>query len=232
MTFLAVPFRALLIGVLLVLLTPCVDYVIVFTRLAGGASDRLLASSPLLLLLQILLLPILLALFLGAEAASTIDPVPFAEAFLFLILLPLELAALTQLLAERIVAVRRVETALSGAMVPLMMATLFVVVASQIDGVRSELPQLLGVLPLFIAFLAIMPVLGLVSGRMLRLDVPASRALIFSGATRNSLVMLPLALALPSHLALAAVVVVTQTLVELLGMVVYVRAIPRLVRSA
>ncbi len=42
-TFLAVPFRALLVGVLRVLLTPCVDYVIVFTRLAGGASDRLLA---------------------------------------------------------------------------------------------------------------------------------------------------------------------------------------------
>lgn len=106
-TFLAVPFRALLIGVLRVLLTPCVDYVIVFTRLAGGASDRPLASSPLLMLLQILLLPILLARFLGADAASTIDPVPFVEAFLLLILVPLDLAALTQLLAERVVAVLR-----------------------------------------------------------------------------------------------------------------------------
>lgn len=224
--------QALLVGVLLVLLTPCVDYVIVFTRLAGGASDRLLASSPLLMLLQILFLPIMLSLFLGSDPASAIDPAPFIEAFLLLILLPLGIAVLTQVLAPRIVAVRRVETGMNRAMVPLMMATLFVVVASQIDGVRSELPQLLGVLPLFVSFLVIMPVLGLVSGRMLRLDVPATRALIFSGATRNSLVVLPLALALPSHLALAAVVVVTQTLVELLGMVVYVRVIPRLVRSA
>ena len=32
---------ALLFGVLLVLLTPCIDYVIVFAGLAGGASDRL-----------------------------------------------------------------------------------------------------------------------------------------------------------------------------------------------
>lgn len=95
-TFLAVPFRALLVGVLRVLLTPCVDYVIVFTRLAGVASDRPLASSPLLMLLQILLLPILLARFLGADAASTL-----------LILVPLDLAALTQLLAERVVAVLR-----------------------------------------------------------------------------------------------------------------------------
>ena len=47
----------------------------------------------------------------------------------------------------------------------------------------------------------------------------AARAVIFSGATRNSLVVLPLALVLPDHLALAALVIMTQTLVELVGMV-------------
>lgn len=61
-------------------------------------------------------------------------------------------------------------------------------------------------------------------------DVPASRAVAFSGATRNSLVVLPLALALPTGYELAAAAVVTQTLVEVVGMVVYVRAIPRLIR--
>jgi ACR3 family arsenite efflux pump ArsB len=55
--------------------------------------------------------------------------------------------------------------------------------------------------------------------------------LIFSGATRNSLVVLPLALALPPALSLAAVVVVTQTLVELIGMIAYVRIVPRLARA-
>lgn len=37
--------RAVLLGVLLVLLTPCVDYVIVFSGLAGGSADRLLAAT-------------------------------------------------------------------------------------------------------------------------------------------------------------------------------------------
>ena len=58
---------------------------------------------------------------------------------------------------------------------------------------------------------------------------PPRRAIVFTGATRNSLVVLPLALALPDDLAVAAVVVVTQTLVEVLGMVAYVRVVPRLV---
>lgn len=58
---------------------------------------------------------------------------------------------------------------------------------------------------------------------------PASRAVVFTGATRNSLVVLPLALALPDALSVAAVVVVAQTLVEVLGMVAYVRLVPSLV---
>lgn len=45
---------ATFLGVLFVLLTPCVDYVIVFSRLAGGAHDRLLAATPLLMFLQLL----------------------------------------------------------------------------------------------------------------------------------------------------------------------------------
>jgi ACR3 family arsenite efflux pump ArsB len=51
---------------------------------------------------------------------------------------------------------------------------------------------------------------------------------MFSVATRNSLVVLPLALALPPSLGLAPLAVVTQTLVELVAMVVLVRLVPRL----
>lgn len=54
---------------------------------------------------------------------------------------------------------------------------------------------------------------------------------MFSGVTRNSLVVLPLVLALPAAYDLAPLVVVTQTLVELIVMVVFVRVIPRLLPS-
>jgi hypothetical protein len=53
--------QAVALGVLVVLLTPCIDYVIVFTRLAGGSDRRLLAASPLLMLSQMALLPVYLA---------------------------------------------------------------------------------------------------------------------------------------------------------------------------
>lgn len=223
--------RGLLIGVLLVLLTPCVDYVIVFTGLAGGAKDRLLAATPLLMLLQIVLLPVYLRLFAGAGAVADVDIAPFVEAFLVLIVVPLTAAAAVQTVARRHRAGRVIEEVFSAAMVPLMMATLAIVVGSQIAAVGDQARALLRVVPLYVAFLAIMLVIGLLAGRAARLPVPEARAVVFSGVTRNSLVVLPLALALPPSLAIAPLAVVTQTLVELIGMVVFVSFVPALTRT-
>lgn len=62
--------------------------------------------------------------------------------------------------------------------------------------------------------------------RALGLATKEGRALVFTGATRNSLVVLPLALVLPAAFDLTPDVVVTQTLVELAGLPVYVRLVP------
>jgi ACR3 family arsenite transporter len=220
--------RALLLGVLLVLLTPCVDYVIVFTGLAGGAHDKLLAATPLLMLLQIVLLPGYLLLLAGPEMTGLIEVGPFALAFLLLIVLPLAAAAGVQWLSRRHRVGRAVQFSMQTLMVPLMMATLAVVVGSQVAAVGSQALALQAVVPIYLAFLVIMVAVGVVGARVLGFEVPAGRALVFSGATRNSLVVLPLALALPDSLALAPLAVVTQTLVELVGMVVLVRLVPRL----
>lgn len=222
--------QALLVGVLLVLLTPCVDYVIVFTGIAGGAKERLLAAAPILMLLQIILLPVFLFLFAGPGVVSLIDAGPFVGAFLFLIVIPLVAAALVQSLARTWPTAIIVQNLMHSLMVPLMMATLAVVVGSQIYAVASQLGQLLLLVPIYVAFLVVMPVLGLVAGRIARLDIPAQRALVFSGSTRNSLVVLPLALSLPAALNLAPLAVVTQTLIELVGMIVLVRLVPRMAR--
>ncbi|MBT2407441.1 MULTISPECIES: bile acid:sodium symporter [unclassified Streptomyces] len=221
--------QAVRIGVLLVLLCPCVDYVIVFSGLAGGDSRRLLAATPLLLVVQMLLLPGLLYLFMGPSLADIVEAGPFLEAFLFLIVIPLVLAWALQAWAARTPAGQKVSDAATTTMVPLMAATLITVVASQVPKLGGSLGDVAAVIPFYAAFLVVMALAGRVVARLFRLDAPASRAVVFTGATRNSLVVLPLALALPDELAVAAVVVVTQTLVEVIGMVAYVRLIPRLV---
>lgn len=219
---------ALLVGLLLVLLAPCVDYVMVFTRIAGGAWERILAASPVLMLAQTLLLPVWLVALAGPGVAS-VSLRPFAMAFVLMIALPLGLSALTQLASARHRLAARVERGATALMVPLMMATLAVVVASQISAVASHPGTLVRVIPPYLLFAAIMPAVGNAVGRLTRQDARSRLALAFSGTTRNSLVVLPLALALPD--ALAPVVVITQTLVELLVMVVHARLLPRLIRD-
>ncbi|MGH8966036.1 MAG: arsenic resistance protein, partial [Actinomycetes bacterium] len=150
------------------------------------------------------------------------------EAFVVLIVLPLALAWLTQAWAARTSAGRRFSARAGALMVPLMALTLLVVVASQVPALDHDAAAVLGVLPFYVAFLVVMAPLGVGVARAFRLDTGAARAIVFTGATRNSLVVLPLALALPDGLAAAAVVIVGQTLVEVVGMVVYVRVVPRL----
>ena len=217
---------AIRIGVLLVLLTPCIDYVVAFTQLAGGASHILLAATPLLLLTQMLLLPAFLWLFMGPQLATTIDAVPFVNAFVMLIVIPLTLAWATQAATARHAGGQRIIGMCEAAAVPLMAATLTVVVASQTPKLDGATRLIGTVAPAFFVFLAAMAVIGWVTARLFRFDTATGRALIFTGATRNSLVVLPLALAIPEHLAAAAVVVVTQTLVEIIGMIAYIGLVP------
>ncbi|MCZ4125545.1 arsenic resistance protein [Streptomyces sp. H39-S7] len=196
--------QAVRIGVLLVLLCPCVDYVIVFSGLAGGSSRRLLAATPLLLVVQMLLLPAFLYWFMGSELADIVEVGPFVKAFLVLIVIPLALSWALQAWAARRPAGRKVSDVATTTMVPLMAATLLVVAASQVPKLGDSLADVVAVIPFYVAFLIVMAFAGKAVARLFRLDAPAGRAVVFTGATRNSLVVLPLALALPDALSVDA----------------------------
>ncbi|MEK3724580.1 arsenic resistance protein [Paenibacillus sp. FSL H8-0034] len=217
----------LLLGVMLVLLAPCIDYVIVFTHLGRGNEKLMLISTPFLFITQMLFLPLYLWLFIGAQAVAFIHLEPFFEAFIGLILIPLLLALGTQLWAARS---KMGELMLDGAAwlpVPFMALTLFVIVASQISRIYEYYEVIIYAIPIYIAFMVIMPFVAAQLAKWFRLDVSAARALVFSGGTRNSLVVLPFAYALPNPLdGLVAAVIVTQTIVELAGELIYIRVIP------
>jgi ACR3 family arsenite efflux pump ArsB len=118
---------------------------------------------------------------------------------------------------------------MAAAMVPLLMATLALVIASQIAEVGSEFGRLARLVPIYAVYVPLALPFGVLTARLARLDVPATRAVGFSAVTRNSLVVLPLALALPEGLEIAALAVVTQTMVELVAMVILVKLVPRLI---
>lgn len=221
---------AILVGALLVLLTPCIDYVVVFTHIGKGDSRALLSATPILLLLQLVLLPAYLALMLGGQSEVVISIGPFVEAFLLLIVAPLFLAVATAAAAKGSRIVAAWNAAWAWLPVLAMAAVLIVVVGSQISSVVRDLDQLAPVIPVYIGFMILAPVVGALASRAFKLPATTARAVTFSSSTRNSLVVLPLALALPEDIrGLAAAAVITQTLVELVGELIYIRAIPALI---
>lgn len=216
------------LGVLLVLLTPCIDYVVTFSHLGRADARLLLAATPTLLVLQMLLLPVYLGLFLGDEAATLVQPGPFVDAFVWLIAAPLALAALTQLWAARSQTGERASAALGLLPVPATALVLFIVVAAVLPQLGPATAAAVAVMPFYIAFAVIAPLLGWTIGRLFRLDALAGRAVAFSAGTRNSLVILPLALAVPGAIPVLPAIIVTQTLVELVSELFYVRLIAKL----
>ncbi len=224
---------ALLVGALLVLLTPCIDYVVVFTHIGKGDSRLMLAATPMLLLLQLALLPVYLGLILGAQSSVVVQAQPFFEAFLLLIVVPMVLAVLTPSLAKKSAIVDAWNNAWALLPVPAMALVLWLVIGSQITSVVRDIDLLLPVIPVYVGFVVLAPLLGMLASRLFALPAPAARAVTFSTSTRNSLVVLPLALALPEDVrGLAATAVILQTLVELVGELLYIRLIPALVRPA
>lgn len=215
------------LGILLVLLAPCIDYVVTFSHLGRADAPRLLAATPVLLLAQMLLLPVYLKLLLGAGAASLIQAEPFAQAFLWLILVPLALAGLLQWGRARSAAAQRLDDGLGWLTVPATALVIFIVVASVIPQIAAATDSVIGALPFYVLFALVAPLAGALTARFFRVDPAGRRAIAFSSATRNSLVILPLALAIPGAMPVLPAIIVSQTLIELIAELIYIRIIPR-----
>lgn len=225
---------ALRLGIWLVLLVPCTDWFITFSQLGGGHAPRAAAVTPLNLLLQLALLPAYLwwlggrgAAGEGAAAVQAVLTPAVALPALAIVTLPLAAAAAIERWIEADPARARWRDHAGWAPVPLLGLVVLLIAGAQAGAVRDALPQLASVVPVFVGYLVLAAWLARALARAWRLPVEQARTLAFSLGTRNSFVVLPLALALPAGWELVALVVVVQSVVELLGMLVYLAWLPR-----
>jgi arsenite transporter len=218
---------AIRLGVLMVLLVPCTDWFITFTHLGGGDTKRAMAFSPVSLMLQIVLLPLYLWIFFGDDLVLTFARGEMLLAFSGLILAPLFAAFLTERWIKRDNSRLSVLEQLAWFPVPLLAGVVLIIAATQVHIVIDSIRILGHLLLVFVAFLLIAGLMARFLARRFRLPPFQGRVLAFSFGTRNSFVVLPLALALPPSYELAVVAIVFQSLVELFGMVVYLWWVPQ-----
>ncbi len=220
------PDPALRLGVLLVLLVPCTDWFITFSQLGGGNVPRAIALTPVNLLLQFLLLPVYLWLMAGTALSAVLTPTGIWPAFV-VVLLPLVLAAVSERWIEARAERALLRERLAWWPVPLLALVVFLIAGAQVGAVRNALRLLPLIVPLFVVFLLLAALIAKGLARLMRLPNDQGRTLAFSFGTRNSFVVLPVALALPAGWEVAAVVIVVQSLVELFGMLFYLWWVPR-----
>jgi len=214
------------LGVLLVLLVPCTDWFITFSQLGRGDTPRAVAATPLNLALQLLLLPVYLWLMADSSILAAWEVSSLLPA-VFVVLAPLAAAVATEVVISRRPRLERARSAAAWGPVPLLGLTVFLIAAAHSGAVAGVAGQLAGVVPAFVLFLVLAALLAKFMAGLFDLPADQGRTLAFSFGTRNSFVVLPLALSLPAGWETAALVIVAQSLVELFGMVAYLWVVPR-----
>ncbi|QSB04556.1 arsenic resistance protein [Natronoglycomyces albus] len=205
------------IGLLLLLVTPCTDWYLVFTGLARGHLGIAAAILPINLVLQLLLLP-LYVLLLGGEAAM-IDSRTLIGAVVLVLVIPLVVAVLLRAASGRGKTGPRRRALLidraSRIVLPLLYVAIFAMFAWQSAIVTSHARDLLALLlPLGLFFL-IVPIVATRTAHTMGLERDQRATLVMTSVARNSPIALAVAVAAFPDRPLIAVALVAGPLIEL-----------------
>ncbi|MEJ5338809.1 MAG: hypothetical protein WHS43_04055 [Aquificaceae bacterium] len=199
---------ALWIGFLMLLVTPCTDWYLVFTAMAGGNLPLSLSILPVNFLLQVALLPVYLELFFAEE--GSVDMWSILRGIVIVILIPL---LLTQILRR---------TGLAGKLSLLEKGqTLFLALAitamfaSQGEAIKANPLLFLKMLPPLFFFFLFAFLSGMLLGRLFLKSYRDTASLTFTLMARNSPIALAIALTAFEDEPLVALALVIGPLIEL-----------------
>lgn len=205
------------IGLLLLLVTPCTDWYLVFTAIARGHTGIAAALVPVNLVLQLALLPVYV-LLLGGDAAM-VGPATLAEAILLMLAVPLGSAFLLRWWARRAKGDLWRERRLNGwaarVVVPLLCLAVLAMFAWQAPVVIDHGSELLLLLPALAVFFVVLPLVATALSRVLGFSGPQRVTLTMVSTARNSPIALGIAVAAFPDRPLIAVALVVGPLVEL-----------------
>lgn len=205
------------IGLLMLLVTPCTDWYLVFTAAAKGNVPLSSSILPLNLILQIVLMPVYLLIFFNTQIA--IDVPGLLYSMVIVLVIPLAAAIIVKALAMRIGAVERFGEKVTGNGDNLQLFFLCLAIAAMFASQSAELMNnlqlfLMLIVPLLIFFLVNYLVASGAS-RLQGFDRADTTSLIFTSMARNSPLSLAIAVAAFPGSTLLLLVLVIAPLIEL-----------------
>ncbi|WP_295599777.1 arsenic resistance protein [uncultured Methanobrevibacter sp.] len=201
-----------MIGFFMLILTPCTDWYLVFTKLAKGDLTLSLSILPINLVLQIILLPIYLVIFFSS--ANTIDYAQLAHSLLIVIVIPFIAAQIVKFILNSDLK-EKADEVFSNLQICFLALAVFCIFASQGELLFTNLDSVITIfVPLIIFFIA-NTIIDLLLSEKINFIYEEYASLTMTTLARNS----PLALAIainsfPGH-ELISIALVIGPLIEL-----------------
>lgn len=205
------------VGFLMLLVTPCTDWYLVFTHMAGGKVSLAATLLPWHLILQLLLLPVYLFIFAGK-----IVPVDLSVVFYSIVLvliIPLLFALVVKKILERVKSEVWLKEVFLSTIAPAQLIFLCIAIAamfsSQGNAIISSPKITLLLLPPLLIFYITNLFLSLNICKLAKLERASSIGLCFSTLSRNSPIALAVAVTTFPDRPLIALALVIGPLIEL-----------------
>ncbi len=207
-------YPALWIGFIMLMVTPCTDWYLAFTRIAKGNVALSTSVLPINLILQVVLLPIYLLLFAG-----TIETIPIStllESVLIVLFIPFALAHLTRfLLNKKSVLNNKIIPFFANAQIFFLSLAIMAMFASQGSYLFGNLAVIYILIIPILLFFVISYVVGHLVGKFLKFSYEDSVSLNMAIIARNSPVSLAIAVTAFPDQPLIALALVIGPLIEL-----------------
>jgi ACR3 family arsenite efflux pump ArsB len=210
-------------GFIMLMVTPCTDWYLIFTGMAGGNVSLGSSLLPLNLILQICLLPVYLLLFMG-NAPSSLDAVYFSTgsiltSILLVLVIPLVSANVVKFVIGKLPVREKFEKALAAYSDTIQLFFLCLAVlamfASQGTLLLANPSLFVSIFPPLIIFFIVNFFLALFTGRILKLPFKDTIPLLFTTSARNSPVALAIAAITFPQRPVISLVLVIGPLIEL-----------------
>lgn len=203
---------ALWLGFIMLMVTPCTDWYIIFTGIAKGNTALSTSVLPLNLILQLLLLPLYLYLFSGT--VGVIDFKLLIESIFLVLIIPFILSILTRQYFLNDGKSNLIDKVSSLPVIFLCLA-IVAMFASQGGLLLNNLEVLIKlILPIFVFFIFNF-IIGRIVGKGLKFSRADIASLNLTTLARNSPVALAIAMTAFPHEPLIALVLVIGPLIEL-----------------
>ena len=200
------------IGFFMLILTPCTDWYLVFTKMAKGNLNLSLSILPINLILQIVLLPVYLIIFFSSN--NTMNYADLGYSLLIVIVIPFVLAQITKLLLNQDLN-EKVSGFFSKYQIIFLALAVFAIFNSQGKLLFENLNSVLTIFIPLMAFFATNTIIDLLLSEQIHFTYEEYASLTMTTLARNSPLALAIAINSFPGRELIAIALVIGPLIEL-----------------